>query len=941
MYLKKLISYNCHCFLFKIDKGLFLHFVLVTLLILTLVSCNSEGFWKPQTLKVSEGFHDPIGFYDKKPTFSWRLPVNNSISSQSAYRIVAASDSLLLPYNADIWDSKKTSANKSTWIKYEGNELNSRKKVFWQVQCWDQSDNASNWSNIAHFELGLLNNEDWKAKWISLPKNSTIDSTPGEELLYQPQYIAKDFTISDDIDYARLYITSKGVFEASINGEKVGNDLMTPGWTAYNKRIETLTYDITAHLKKGENRIGALLGEGWFAGRLGWKKASWKTKASPRLLAQLEINYKNGERKTILTDATWKATREGPLRYSGIYDGEVYDATKELLGWNKSGYNFDNWSFVEEIPIDKEIKLVPKRHETVKDKNRLVAKTITKVEKGKIIFDFGQNLAGVPLLRIPVKKGEKVTIRFAEMLKKDGTLYTENYRTAKSTDYYIPKTNGLIHYKPKFTFHGFRYVEISGYDESIKPDESWVLAVAQHSDFKSNGNFSSSNEKLNQLQSNINWSLKSNFFDIPTDCPQRDERLGWTGDAQVFAPTSIFNADVYAFWASWLNTMRDEQEDNGSIPLVIPNVLGNKFSSGWADAATVVPWELYLRTGDIEILEDNFDMMKKLVSYYETKAEKSIPNVFSFCDWLQPYSNLDDGLDARFGDTPKELVNTAYYGRSVALTLKAANVLNRANDVNYLKNLLDSIKIAFQNSFLNENGKLKTSTETQTGYLMAVGFDLVSKEMANKIKPYLIRQINTANNHLRTGFLGTPLLPKVMEYYKRSDLMYAILMKETYPSWFYSINQGATTMWERWDSYSSLNGFSKSGMNSFNHYAYGAIGQWMYEGIAGIRPLEAGYKKILIQPLIGRKLTEAAASYDSMYGIISTSWKKTESSFSIDITIPPNTTAKVVLPWNQKDKINLNGKALLESSENLKSVRKQKTKIELEIAAGTFTFKIF
>jgi alpha-L-rhamnosidase len=711
---------------------------------------------------------------------------------------------------------------------------------------------------------------------------------------------------------------------------------MAPGWTPYKKRFETLTYDVTPYLNEGKNTIGVIVGQGWYWGRINYFDKKWSEKPYPSLICQLEIIYENGEKQIINSDSSWRGTTQGPIRFSGIYDGETYDANLKMPGWSTHEFNDETWKEVDCIHIDSAVRLSPKRHTAVTDKEELSVIEITEPEPGKIIFDLGQNMVGVAEMNIPVKKNQKVTIRFAEMLQQDGNLYTANYRTAKSTDYYIPNKDGKIQWRPKFTFHGFRYVELSGFDTSFTPETSWVKGIVQYSNFEKVGYFSSSHEKLNRLQRNINWGLKGNFFDIPTDCPQRDERMGWAGDAQVFSPTSIFNCDVYPFWASWLQSMREEQFANGRIPIVIPSNRSYESSAGWSDAATVIPWELYMKTGDKTILEENYQMMLGLVNYYQLVANSKSKKLMPLGDWLQPFSkNIED---SNKGETSIELIETAYFAHSTDLTYKAAEVLGIQADMGKLSALRDALRKAFVDDFFDEEGRLTTEFETQTGYLMALGFGLVSDEMAQKMVPHLVRMINEADNHLRTGFLGTPLLAPVLDKYGQTDLMYDILFKETYPSWFYSINQGATTMWERWNSYSHADGFGEVSMNSFNHYAYGAIGQWMYEGIAGISPLEPGYKKILIAPKPGEQLEYASAEYNSVYGVIASNWKKNGHQLELDVTIPPNTTAKIVLPVDAKMNLLLNGKPF-QDSDDLELISRKSNKMVIHVNPGSYTFK--
>lgn len=906
--------------------------LLPIIIVILLASCTKKEF-KPQSLVVCEGFENPIGLFDIEPSFSWKLPVSEGIKSQSDYRIVVASDPDLLPNQPDLWDSKEVNSDQSAWVRYNGKPLASRQKAYWQVMFRDQDGSSSAWSEVNHFELGLLANDDWKAKWISLPREEKVDTTKDGHFLYKPQYLKKDFNLSGKIEKARLFITSKGVFDAQINGLKVGKDVMTPGWTPYQKRIETLTYDVKEQLIDGANVIGIVLGEGWYTGRINRRQEQWVKKQLPKVICQLEVTYKDGSKEIILSGNDWRGTRNGPLRFSGIYDGEVYDANMEMPGWSSPGFDAGNWEAVVEEVLDANVNLKPKRHNTVKNIDTLAALTITEPEKGKFVFDLGQNMVGVPMLNIPVKKNQKVTIRFAEMLKQNGRMYTENYRSAKSTDYYLPKADEKITWRPKFTFHGFRYVELSGFDENMTPDLDWVKGIVQHSDFEKTGEFISSHKKLNQLQRNIQWGLKGNFFDIPTDCPQRDERLGWTGDAQVFAPTSIFINGVHAFWASWLQSVREEQFEDGWIPFTVPNVLGLNGSSGWADAATIIPWEIYFRTGDKEVLKENYEMMKRLVGFYSSKANEHIADVRSFRDWLQPYSKSD-----RKGDTPQDLIGTAYYARSIDMTIKAARVLGYENDVKEFENLLNVVRNAFENKFFDKQGKLTTTYQTQTGYLLALGFELLSNDMVEKALPHLIEEIEKAGKHLRTGFLGTPLLAPVLDKYGHTDLMYTLLFKETYPSWFYSINQGATTMWERWNSYTHSDGFGDVRMNSFNHYAYGAIGQWMYERIAGLSPLEPGYKKILIAPMPGGALEHASADYNSVYGKISSGWKKVNNGLELNITIPPNTTAQIVIPLEEGMTVHSNGEEIANLS-GVTFIKQNANNMVLEVIPGTYRFQ--
>jgi len=430
------------------------------------------------------------------------------------------------------------------------------------------------------------------------------------------------------------------------------------------------------------------------------------------------------------------------------------------------------------------------------------------------------------------------------------------------------------------------------------------------------------------------WGLRGNFFDIPTDCPQRDERMGWTGDAQVFGPTSLFNADVYKFWASWMQSVRESQYENGGIPFVVPDVLNNgKVSSGWGDVCTIIPWKIYFRTGDVSILEENYDMMKKWVQHHNDTADNYISHMNSFADWLQPYPENGNNK----GDTSHSLIGTAFFAHSAKLTAKAAGVLGKQEEQAKYEELYKNVAQAFENKFF-DNGKVKDVSETQTSYLLALAFDLLSDENKQNAKKHLLEKIAEADNHLRTGFLGTPLLSEVLDETGEVNLMYKLLFNETYPSWFYSINQGATTIWERWNSYSKEEGFNPQRMNSLNHYAYGAIGEWMYERIAGIATIEVGYKKIRIAPIPKAPLTSASGSLNTPYGKVSSSWEIKNDDFELKVVVPPNTTAQIVIPADTEEELRLNG-TKFSDTKNAKLLDKGKETFQLEVQPGTYTFQ--
>jgi alpha-L-rhamnosidase len=825
-------------------------------------------------LTVGENAVNPVGFHDATPSFSWKLPVG--VKKQSAYLIETIT-------GGKRWSSGWIESDRSTFVPYGGEPFTSRQQVSWRVNVRDEQGRELGWSETARFELGLLSAKDWSAQWIRPEALGDLTKEPVASL-------RRTFPVTKKITRARLYATARGVFELTLNGQRVSRDYFANGFTAYDRRIDTLTYDVTAQLQPGDNSLGALLGAGWYAGRLPFETDHiGPFGRDTALLAQLEITYADGTHETITSDEKWEGTLDGPLVSSSLYDGEDYDARRTLARWLPVLAN----------PDLSQAALTPKPFAPVRETRTLAPLAITEPQPGRYVFDLGQNMVGWARLRIPVEKDQTVTLRFAEMLQSDGTLYTANYRTAKSTDTYTAAQSGTIEWEPRFTFHGFRYVELSGLPADARPQLSWVTGVVLHTDFPTTGRFTSSHAKLNQLQSNITWGWLGNALDIPTDCPQRDERMGWTGDAQVFAATALFNTDSLAFWKSWLATMRAEQDRDGVIPDIIPTarVKWRNRSPGWMDAATIIPWDLYVRTGDTGVLEDNFPMMEKLLGWYRSQSKDGLlPKIKGYGDWLQPYAkNLK-------GDTPFALLGSAFYARSAQLTADTARVLGLAADTQRYADEAAALRATFVRHYFDTDGKIQNAPETQTAYVLALAFELLPAELKPKAAAHLARLVGEAGGHLRTGFLGTPYLARVLDENGYASLAADLLFQETYPSWFYPINQGATTMWERWNSYTHQDGFGDVKMNSFNHYAYGAIGQWMYERVAGLAPdpAQPGYKHFFVRPLIVKQLDSARAELDTPYGRAVSAWTKQNGKVSLDVIVPPNTTATIEFPDGRK-----------------------------------------
>jgi alpha-L-rhamnosidase len=833
---------------------------------------------------------NPLGYGERQPQLSWKLPAVDGLR-QAACRIVAASDAALLPERPDLWDSGWVESGQSLFVDYAGKPLQSRQRVYWQVRYKDGAGEESAWSAPAWFEMALLEKDDWQASWIHLPEDNPAVVAPAP-------HFRREFNAADKpLKAARLYASAKGIVELHLNGERVGDGHFAPEWTDYRKRIHFTTHDVTALLRPGANAVGAILGEMWYAGPLGYQNKVNFWGDTPELLLQLELTYADGARETIVSDTGWQAAT-GPIRYANIYMGETYDARLELGDWSAPGHDASTWSGVLAKPIDADILIEAKPNQPVRAIQELAPVRVSPLRPGSWLFDLGQNMVGWARIQVPAAPGRSYTLRFAEMLQDDGTLYTENYRTARSTDHYTCRGHGTETWEPRLTFHGFRYVELSGVPDGTQPDASWITGVVLHNDMPPTGRFTSSHALLNQLQSNIQWGQRGNFLAVPTDCPQRDERLGWTGDAQVFCGTANFNFNTLAFFVKWCSDLRDSQFESGGIPYYVPGLPGEpeKASSAWGDAAVIVPWEVYQSFGYKRILEENFDMMRGWVRFYAESPETGglVYRGYSFGDWLQPYSRMERSA---FGETDTGLIGTAYFARCADLVARAADVLGRPAEAQAHNELLQRIKSAFQHTFFDADGRLTTEYETQTGYLLALAFDLLQEDLRPPALAHLVRLIqDDAGGHLRTGFLGTPLVCPVLTRFGRADLAYEILFRTTYPGWFFSIEQGATTMWERWNSYTKADGFGPVSMNSFNHYAYGAIGEWMYGAIAGLAPAEPGYRKIRFQPLPGAQLDSAEAVLDSPYGIARSAWQRAGDGYRLELTVPPNTIGELRWP---------------------------------------------
>lgn len=854
------------------------------LALLIMPASNSFAQQLATTDLTVEHLHNPLSIDAAAPRLSWKITSTKKNTRQTAYDIRVGTDKKgLISGKGIVWQGSAQS-DQSVLVAYAGPALQSKTRYYWQVRVKDNHGNTSRWSDIQFWQTGLKA-ADWTARWITVNGRDTSARSP---------LFRKQFPLKKQIRAALVYVTAKGLYELHINGQRVGDDYFTPGWTSYKNHLQYQVYEVTTALKKGENAIGVTLGNGWYKGRIGFNGQRNFYGDTRALLLQLEIEYTDGSRESINTNDSWKVSY-GAIMASDIYDGEIYDARMEKTGWSAANYTEDDtWTNVRLLEKGPE-QLVGMSGPTVKKHETFKALKIFKTPKGETVVDFGQNLVGWVILKTKGPAGTKITLSHAEVLDKEGNFYTTNLRSAKAQTTYILKENTEQTFEPHFTFQGFRYAKVEGYPGELTTAD--LTAVALYSDMAITGKFSTSHPLLNQLQHNIQWGQKGNFLDVPTDCPQRDERLGWTGDAQAFANTAAYNMDVAGFFTKWLKDLQADQRADGLVPHVIPNVLSanDGASTGWADVSTIIPWNMYMAYGDKGILEAQYESMQKWVGYMTSKAKDNLWNTgFHFGDWL--FYRPDDDNDGKAAVTDKYLIAQAFYAHSVQLLINAARVLGKTADVNKYMPLLNDIKEAFIKEYMTPNGRLVSST--QTAYVLALQFDMLPESLRTSAADRLVTNIKRYGNHLTTGFLGTPYLCHVLTRFGHTDVAYTLLMQESYPSWLYPVKMGATTIWERWDGIKPNGSFQTPDMNSYNHYAYGAIGDWMYRNITGINgdTLVPGYKKIHITPKPGGGITHASGELNTPYGWVTSSWKIENSLFKLDVRIPANTSAIVVLP---------------------------------------------
>jgi alpha-L-rhamnosidase len=1065
----------------------------------------------PRNLRC-EYLANPLGIAVAQPRLSWIVESEERGQMQTAYRILVATDSKLLSEDkGDLWDTGKVVSNRSIQVTYDGRPLQSQMRCYWKLRIWDKDDKPSSWTKPASWTMGLLNSEEWKAKWIALDssrkreamgekpdlsgaqwiwspgvdtrtsapvgiryfrkeftvpegrepasamcvvtadnsfkmflngrrihngnnfKEATalnvkehlqkgknvlaveatnegaaanpagvlavlklqfadgsptvivsddtwrtsesatpdwmnvdfnadtwqavqvlgaygispwgkVNVTSGELFLPPAQFLRKEFVVDRSITRATVYASALGNYELFINGRQVGDAFFTPGWTDYNVRVCYNTFDVTDHVNKGFNAIGGVLADGWYSGHIGWMHIRDHYGPNPRFAAQLHLEYADGSSQMIATDGTWKAAT-GPILEGDFLMGETYDARLEIPGWSTANFDDDRWQPVDTAESIK-AKIEPYPSVLVRQFQEIKPVSIAKPQEDAHVFNMGTNFAGFVRLKVhDAQPGQKIVLRFAERLNPDGTIYTTNLRGARVTDTYICKGAGKEVWQPHFTFHGFQYVELTGYPGT--PGLDTITGVELTSDTPVAGSFKCSDETANTLYHNICQTQRANFIDIPTDCPQRDERLGWMGDAQIYVRTATYNADVAAFFTKWLVDVEDAQLPNGGFSDVSPRrVAMGGGTAAWGDAGVICPWTIYQVYGDTRVLAEHYDAMQKWIDYCKGTTRGLLRPAEGYGDWLSIQA-----------DTPKDVLATAYFARSTKLVAEIAQVLGKKQDAEKYQQLFEDIRKAFNDAYVSPDGRIKG--ETQTVYVLALAFDLLPEENRGRAMQYLVDNIRDRNWRLSTGFVGTKDLMGTLTRFGRTDVAYQLFHSEAFPSWGFSITHGATSIWERWDGWTPEKGFQDPGMNSFAHYSFGAVGEWMFKTIGGIDTAAPAYERIIIRPQLGGHMTWAKTTYDSIQGRIATAWRilptrpevlgrslqappasglqPPTSELRLYVAIPANTIATVYVP--AKDAANvMEGKKLASQAQGVRFTGMQDGNAVFEVGGGTYRF---
>lgn len=898
---------------------------------------------------------NPLGIDVRKPRLSWEMESNRRGQRQTAYQVlVAASQEKLKEDQGDLWDSGKVNGDQSIHIEYAGQKLRSRMRCYWKVRVWDKGGEVSAWSEPAFWSMGLLEQSDWQAQWITCPadKLMKIPEPQGQYSISPIPYLRKSFSTKGKCVRATAFVTGVGLYRLSINGRRVGSDVLAPEWTVYAKRIQYRTFDVTELINAGENAIGAIIGSGWYGDHPMFAMPPLLErvfKARPGFVLRLEIEGPDGKTQSIVTDESWKVSTEGPIRISSIYQGETYDARLELTDWNTRAYDDSHWE--PAVTADfAGANLVWQRDPPIRITEEISPVGMTEPKPGVYVFDMGQNMVGWCRLQVRGDRGSEVVLRHAEFVTDDGNIYTANLSDALQTDRFILSGSGPETFEPHFTYHGFRYVEVTGLQNRPKPRD--LTGCVFHNDAPMAGTFQCSNMLVNKLMSNILWSLRGNLMGTPTDCPQRNERAGWMGDMQSFSQTAVFNMDMAAFFNKWVIDIRDSQGAEGIFSEISPNQKPASHEGsggpGWSDAGIIIPWRVYQNYCDKRMLEEHYDSAKRWIDWIHSQNQNLIwenRRGGDWGDWLNGDTLTVNGWPQTGGQVPKEIFATAYFAHSTETVSKMAKVLGREDDAMRYARLFEGIKDKFCQTFVRANGQIKG--DTQAGYALALQFNLLPTPLRSQAVQHMLAGLERYNGHLSTGIHSTHPLMLQLTRSGHHDKACRLINLRSIPSWGYTIDMEATTIWERWDGRIKGRGNTSEGqfevgdpipgMNSFNHYVLGSVGEWIWRNLVGINPDESrpGYKHFDIRPCPGPGFTWVKGSYKSIHGPIGCDWRKDGDRFILHVSVPANTSATIYIPTENPDGIQ-EGNVPAQNSPEVIYQGQEKNRAVFKVGSGTY-----
>ena len=898
-----------------------------------------------------EWLEEPQGIGSREPRLSWIVtaPDADRGQRQTAYRILAASEPALLePGRADRWDSGRVDSGETLGIAYAGKPLASGDRVCWKVMAWDRDDRESAWSEPAAFSLGLLEAADWKGRWISAREQAPLHAEPRKLHLPPARQYRKPFATAKPVKRAVLYGTALGIVDWSIDGRRVSEDLFEPGWADYHRRVHARSHDVTGLLAAaGPHCLGATVADGWYAGYVGYgllvgygphKTGRNIYGKTPAIRCQLDIDYADGSRESIVTDPSWQVTDSGPIREADLLMGERYDARRELAGWDTpsasggggpASGDTSAWqaavlaetNAAEQAPffepgLSREVRvgfvkpaeIVSYAAPPIRITQELAATRVTEWKPGIFIFDFGQNFAGVVQLKVTAAAGTEITLRHGEMLHPDGRLMTENLRKARATDTYVCKGGGVETWTPRFTYHGFQFVEVTGLPAGTLPPLDTVMGLVLHNDTPLVGRFACSDDLLTRFWQNTQWTQRANFIEVPTDCPQRDERLGWMGDAQIYARTATFNADVAGFFTKWIDDVREAQRQDGGAAGAYPDYApypfahgkpGATFGTAWTDAGVICPWTMATVYGDRRLVERHWESMKRFMDW-RARLDPRLEGVAAGNEWGD-WLNVDE-------TTPTAFIDLCEHAQSARMMTQMAFMLGRGDEGAVYSRRFEDLAASFRRNYLRADGMV--AVDTQTACVLALEMGLVPNEKTAAVAQQLAGRIEKNGFRMATGFLGTKAILPVLSAHGHHDLACRLFQSREFPSWGYEVEQGATSVWERWDGFTREHGFegatgkNNAAMNSFSHDAFGAAMEWGFRTLAGIDTIDSAFARIRIRPqppTPGSNPQRAViewvkADYDGPRGPIQSHWRRLDGGIEMRVRIPANTTAMVHVP---------------------------------------------